>query len=75
MKFYIDLNFHHTAFFFGFTQMEYTYDERQDEGVQFIPFRAAPGNVTEKNFTFHLNLNSITSTFIFGGMLLQSVQH
>ena len=59
----------HTAFFFGFTQMEYTYNERRSEGVNFIPFRAAPGNVTEKMFTFHLNLNSVSSTFTFGGLL------
>ena len=50
------------------------YDERRDEGVQFIPFRAAPGNVTEKMFTFRLNLNAITSTFEFGRTLLQSAQ-
>ena len=54
--------------------MEYMYDERRDEGVHFIPIRAAPGNETEKMFNFNLNLNPITSSFIFGGRLLQSPQ-
>ena len=75
LKCCINLHSSYTVFFFGFTQNEYTYDERRDEGVQFIPFRAAPGNVTEKMFTFRLNLNSISATFTFGGMLLQSVKH
>ena len=64
----------YTAFFFGFIQMEYIYDERRDEGVQLIPFRASPGNETEKMFDFHLILSSITSTFTFGGIFLQSAQ-
>ena len=54
--------------------MEYVYDERQDEGFQFIPLRAAPGNETEHQFIFRLYLNPITPTFTFGGMLLQSAQ-
>ena len=63
-----------TAFYCGFTQQEYTYDEGQDEGIHFIPFRAAPGYATEKTFTFFLSLNGITGTFTFGRMLLQSAQ-
>ena len=62
-----------TAFYFGFINHSYTYDEGQDEGLQFIPFRAAPGNVTEMSFTFYLSLTPISEHLIFGCMLPLSV--
>ena len=42
------------------------YNERNDEGIQEIPFSAAPGNVTEKSLTFTLNLNAVERAFVFG---------
>lgn len=51
------------------------YNERRDEGVQLIPFMAAPGNVTEKMFTFRLSLNPVFQTFTFGGISKQHPQH
>ena len=63
------------AFYFGFIKKEYTYDEGQDYGEQFIPFRAAPGNATEKKVTFSLILNKTSAALTFGSMLLQSTQY
>ena len=42
------------------------YNERRDEGTQNIIYSPAPGNKTEKNFTFTLNLNTIQGAFTFG---------
>ena len=60
----------HVAFYFGFEQQEYIYNEKHDVGPQNIPFSPAPGNRTEKNFTFALNLNAIQGEFIFGSMCM-----
>ena len=43
------------AFFFGFVFNEVTYDEARDEGLQELRYSPAPGNKTEKMFTFSLN--------------------
>ena len=58
----------HLAFYFGFEQQEYVYNEKHDEGPQDISFSSAPGNKTEKNFIFALNLNAIQGAFTFGSM-------
>ena len=58
----------HVVFYFGFEQQEYIYTEKHDVGPQDIPFSPAPGNKTEKNFTFALNLNAIQGAFTFGSM-------
>ena len=42
------------------------YNEIIDEGIQDIPYSAAPGNVTEKSLSFTLNLNTIERAFVFG---------
>ena len=44
------------------------YDERRDEGPQSILYSPAPGNRTEKDFTFALNLNALQGAFTVGGM-------
>ena len=54
------------AFFFGFEQDEFVYNERHDEGRQDIIYSPTPGNKTEKNFTFALNLNALQGAFTFG---------
>ena len=54
------------AFFFGFEQEEYVYNERRDEGLHEIIFSPAPGNRTERNFVFGLNLNALQGAFTFG---------
>ena len=54
------------AVFFGFEQEEYVYNELTDEGLQDIPFSAAPGNVTEKSLTFTLYLIAVERAFVFG---------
>ena len=56
-----------SAFFFGFVVNEVTYDEANDEGLQEILYRPAPGNKTEKSFDFSLNLNAVAGGFVFGG--------
>ena len=56
------------AFFFGFEQDEFVYNERCDEGTQNIIYSPAPGNTTEKTFTFALNLNALQGAFTFGSM-------
>ena len=56
------------AFFFGFEQEEFVYNENHDEGTQNIIYSPAPGNRTEKTFTFALNLNALQGAFTFGGM-------
>ena len=55
------------AFFFGFVFNEVTYDEARDEGLQELRYSPAPGNKTEKMFTFSLNLNGLVGGFVFGG--------
>ena len=55
------------AFFFGFVLNEVTYDEARDEGLQELLYSPAPGNKTEKMFTFSLNLNALVGAFEFGG--------
>ena len=42
------------------------YNERRDEGTQDIIYSPAPGNKTEKTFTFALNLNAQQGAFTFG---------
>ena len=54
------------AFFFGFEQEEFVYNERHDEGIHDIIYSPAPGNKTEKSFTFALNLNAQQGAFTFG---------
>ena len=54
------------AFFFGFEQEEFVYNERHDKGIHDIIFNPAPGNKTEKSFTFALNLNAQQGAFTFG---------
>ena len=44
------------------------YNERRDEGTQDIIYSPAPGNKTEKTFTFALNLNALQGAFTFGSM-------
>ena len=68
-------NYISTAFYFGFIQREYRYNEASDEGINFIPFRPAPGNKTEKSFVISASLTPVTGTFTFGGILLQSAQY
>ena len=58
-----------TAFYFGFINQTYMYNEKQDDGVQTIPFSAAPGNKTENTISFLLNLSPISAEFKFGSML------
>ena len=55
------------AFFFGFVYNEVTYDEARDEGLQELLYSPAPGNKTEKSFTFSLNTNALVGGFEFGG--------
>ena len=57
------------AFYFGFVLNEITYDEARDEGLQELMYSPAPGNKTEKQFTFSLNLNALVGGFEFGGKL------
>ena len=57
-------------FFFGFEQQQYTYNELLDEGIQEIPFSAAPGNETEKMFSFSLEINALQGTFQSGSMFI-----
>ena len=42
------------------------YNERRDEGSHDIIFSPAPGNRTERNFVFGLNLNAVQGAFTFG---------
>ena len=42
------------------------YIERCDEGTHDILYSPAPGNKTEKTFTFALNLNRQQGAFTFG---------
>ena len=42
------------------------YNELTDEGLQEIPFSAAPGNVTENSLRFTLKLNAVERAFVFG---------
>lgn len=58
------------AFFFGFEQSQFIFNERRDEGGHDILFSAAPGNATEKNFSFALNLKKVKGEFTFGSQLL-----
>ena len=58
----------HAAFFFGFEQQQYTYNEQADVGLQEIPFSAAPGNETVKRFSFSIHTTSIKGGFIFARM-------
>ena len=44
------------------------YNERRDRGTQDIIYSPAPGNKTEKTFTFALNLTALQGEFTFGGM-------
>ena len=44
------------------------YIERRDRGTQDIIFSPAPGNRTEKTFTFAVNLNALQGAFTFGSM-------
>ena len=44
------------------------YNERRDEGPQDIIYSPAPGNKTEKTFTFALYLNAQQGAFTFGSM-------
>ena len=44
------------------------YSEKRDEGPQDIIYSPAPGNKTEKTFTFALNLNALQGAFTFGSM-------
>ena len=39
------------------------YSEKRDEGPQDIIYSPAPGNKTEKTFTFALNLNALQGAF------------
>ena len=43
------------------------YNEWRNEGTHDILYSPAPGNKTEKNFTFALNLNAQQGAFTFGG--------
>ena len=44
------------------------YNERHDEGSHDIIYSPAPGNKTEKTFTFALNLTALQGEFTFGSM-------
>ena len=54
------------AFFFGFEQQDFIFNEQLDEGFQDIFLSAAPGNATEKSFHYSLDLNFIKGDFSFG---------
>ena len=65
--FYFSRSLSLLAFYFGFVRNEVTYDEARDEGLQELLYSPAPGNKTEKLFTFSLNLNALQGGFEFGG--------
>ena len=44
------------------------YNERRDRGTQDIIYSPAPGNKTEKTFTFALRLSAQQGAFTFGSM-------
>ena len=44
------------------------YNERRDEGPHDLIYSPAPGNRTEKTFSFALNLNALQGAFTFGSM-------
>ena len=47
------------------------FNELRDQGPQDIIYSPAPGNRTEKNFTFALNLNALQGVFSFGGTCMK----
>ena len=47
------------------------FNELRDQGPQDIIYSPAPGNRTEKNFTFALNLNALQGVFTFGGTCMK----
>ena len=53
-------------FQFGFEQQKYTFNEITDEGLQDIPFSAAPGYETEKSFDFSIEITPLQGNFMTG---------